>query len=298
MWFRILILFIISFHSRYLFAQDRFITVYFDFNAAELTITERLHLLYFLSDSLDKDRSYTVQIKGYCDFIDDDSYNNILSLQRAESVKSILLSNGIQQSAITLCEGFGERSANPSQSSEDERKLQRRVEVAFLCTCHDAFTEMQSIQTDDTQQNITDTSTDDDYFVDGEIEIDKYDVGDKFALGHLNFIGGRHKLLPESLPVLKDLLQVMQENPDLQIMIIGHICCEQNGSDGYDYDTHTYDLSVNRAKEIYEYLKRNGVDAERMQYRGAASTQKIYWTETSEMQKTANRRVEIEIVAM
>ncbi len=137
------------------------------------------------------------------------------------------------------------------------------------------------------------------YFVEGDIDITKYDVGDKFALESLHFIGGRHKLLPESMPPLKNLLKVMKENPTLHILIIGHICCEPDISiDGYDYDTHTQNLSYNRAKEIYEYLVRNGIDGKRMDFKGMGGKEKIYPYETTEEQRTANRRVEIEVVEM
>ena len=290
----ILLFFILQ--SVFLSAQDAHFTVYFDFNAPELNSTERNKLLFFLSDSLDKTRMYEIEIKGYCDFIDDDSYNNLLSQQRADFVKQVLLDNGIRENAIVLCKGYGEKTADIKKSTEEERQLQRRVELSFICTCHNQETVLENSDTeqDDTTDEINET-----YFVQGDIDITNYEVGDKFALESLHFIGGRHKLLPESIPALKNLLQVMKENPNLQIVIIGHICCEPDTSiDGYDYDTHTYDLSVNRAKEIYEYLIRNGIDKKRMAYKGVGGTQKIFPFETSESQRTANRRVEIEIADM
>ncbi len=50
-------------------------------------------------------------------------------------------------------------------------------------------------------------------------------VGDKIRLENLNFIGGSDKLLPESEPVLEELLQVLTDNPKLKIQIQGHVCC-------------------------------------------------------------------------
>ncbi|HET8963010.1 MAG TPA: OmpA family protein [Chitinophagales bacterium] len=291
--FTLLFLFI---SSRQLLAQDHSLIVYFDFNASELPVNERMRLLYFLDDSLDKARSYTIQIKGYCDFIDNDSYNNTLSQERADYVKNILLSNGIKESAIALCKGYGEKTADNRKDSETERQLQRRVEINFICNCHEQTTFLND---DDEKKEITLEDDKEEYFVDGDIDITKYDVGDKFALESLHFIGGRHKLLPESVPSLKNLLKVMKENPTLHILIIGHICCEADiAIDGYDYDTHTYNLSYNRAKEIYEYLVRNGIDATRMDFKGMGGKEKIYPHEMTEEQRTANRRVEIEVVEM
>lgn len=274
------------------FAQDKFITIYFPFNGNQPELSERLRLLYFLSDSLDPASTYKIEIKGYCDFIDSDTYNNHLSQERADNIKAIITSNGFSESSIALCKGFGEKTASAVKNSEQERQLQRRVEIQFICDCKNSIEVKPEIKE-------VITADDDNYFVDDEIVIDAYDVGDKFALGNLNFYGGRHKLLPESIPALKNLLQVLEENPTLRIMIIGHICCEDpNVPDGYDYDTKSYNLSLNRAKEVYDYLIKNGIDRSRLKYKGVGPSQKIYLNELTEQQRIANRRVEIEILEL
>ncbi|HCK23164.1 MAG TPA: hypothetical protein DHW15_13705, partial [Bacteroidetes bacterium] len=66
-------------------AQDKTISVYFEFGEATLTMEERMRLLFFVEDSLDK-KQYNLQLKGYCDFIDSDAFNDSLSLQRAYGV--------------------------------------------------------------------------------------------------------------------------------------------------------------------------------------------------------------------
>ena len=66
--------------------------------------------------------------------------------------------------------------------------------------------------------------------------------------------------------------------------------------DGYDMDTKTYELSVNRAKEVYTFLLRSGIDPRRMSYEGRGSNEKLYAVEVNDQQRTANRRVEIVIV--
>lgn len=277
-------------------AQDLTHVVYFDFNAAEPTQNERTRLLYFLADSLDNSRSYHIQIKGYCDFIDSDSYNNSLSQDRADNIRQILVSNGIQASAITLCKGYGEKIADNTKSSEAERQLQRRVEIRFICDCAEQSTELQP---DKTSEEETAEDQEEIYYEEGDLDITRYEAGDKIVLENLHFVGGHHKLLPESIPVLKNLLDVMKENPTLRILIIGHICCEPDTSiDGWDYGTNTNNLSYNRAKEIYEYLVRKGIDPGRMEFKGMGGKQKIYPKEMNEEQRIANRRVEIQIIEM
>ena len=46
------------------------------------------------------------------------------------------------------------------------------------------------------------------------------------------------------------------------------MCCTQNSRDAVDKRTQKRNLSVARAKYIYDYLARKGVDKKRMKYVG------------------------------
>ena len=114
-------------------------------------------------------------------------------------------------------------------------------------------------------------------------------IGDKITMNNLNFEPGLDVLLAESIPQLAELLKIMNENAKLKISIQGHICCSP---------TDDLDLSTNRAKVVYDYLINNGIDADRLNYRGFGSTSPIYaLPEKDEMERIANRRVELRIVA-
>ena len=122
--------------------------------------------------------------------------------------------------------------------------------------------------------------------------------GQTLVLKNINFYGGRHSFLPRSLPVLEELLEVMNANPDLVIEIQGHICCRIGlAEDGEDYDAGGEKrLSINRAKAVMDFLESNGISANRMSYKGFAGTQPLINPELTEDDRTANRRVEIRIV--
>ena len=102
-------------------------------------------------------------------------------------------------------------------------------------------------------------------------------------------------MMPESIPVLKELLQTMQQNPTLVIEIQGHICCEIGPQEGLDNETGTRNLSVNRARVVYEYLIRNGISPQRLSYRGLGHRFPLFPDDTDE-HKLLNRRVEIKII--
>jgi outer membrane protein OmpA-like peptidoglycan-associated protein len=112
--------------------------------------------------------------------------------------------------------------------------------------------------------------------------------GDKLKLKNLNFENNSDVVLPSSRPVLNELLKIMQENPGLKIDIQGHICCEP-------VDV-TY-VSRIRALAVYNFLIKNGIDKSRLSYQSFGSSRPIYpLPEKTEEEKTANRRVEIEIL--
>lgn len=96
-------------------------------------------------------------------------------------------------------------------------------------------------------------------------------------------------LLPESLPILTELVSQMSNNKKLKIEIQGNICCTIHDSSN---------LSTDRAMRVYEFLRSNGILANRMTYTGLGVTNPIYKIpELNESERIANRRVEIKIIS-
>lgn len=113
-------------------------------------------------------------------------------------------------------------------------------------------------------------------------------VGEKVRVPNLNFYNNSDIVLPESEPALKELLQILLDNPDLKIDIQGHICCQKN---------EEWEISLKRARAVYNFLIRNGIDPKRLSYKSFGSTRPIYpLPEKNEQERVANRRVEIEIL--
>lgn len=123
-------------------------------------------------------------------------------------------------------------------------------------------------------------------------------IGDRIVFNNILFEPGRHILKPESESELQKLLEVMEQISYLQIEIQGHICCSTTEPDGYDLDTYTHNLSVNRAKEVYQFLINNGIDKNRMIFKGYGGSRKINQDESTEELRRINRRVEIKIIKL
>lgn len=128
-----------------------------------------------------------------------------------------------------------------------------------------------------------------------------YRVGDKLLLSDMNFRPGSHYLRPSSIPTLRKLIQVMADNPSLQIEIRGHICCHPNNSphpDGYDRDAGNHQLSFNRANNIKEYLEKNEIDGSRITAKGMGAKERLVYPEETDDDRTTNRRVEIIVTSI
>jgi outer membrane protein OmpA-like peptidoglycan-associated protein len=119
-------------------------------------------------------------------------------------------------------------------------------------------------------------------------------VGDELIIDGLNFYPGSHRTLPEAKPIMKKLLQMMQQNPTLTIEIQGHVCCASKpNEDGLDDETGDFKLSWNRAQYVRDYLIQNGIAKERISFRGFAMTRPLVYPEKTIQDQIKNRRVEI-----
>ena len=113
-------------------------------------------------------------------------------------------------------------------------------------------------------------------------------VGDLVKINNLNFQPGSESLVGNSSQTLNDLLGVLTDIPTLKIAIEGHICCEINDDN---------QLSLARAKVVYDYLIKNGISAKRLSYQGFGASKPLHpLPEVNERERSENRRVEIRIV--
>lgn len=104
--------------------------VLFDTNSSELT-NDAEEILEQVSQEIDDATSSTVSIDGHADNTGDDSVNNPLSQDRAESVESALV-DLIAREGISF-EVTGHGSADPiaDNNTEEGRERNRRVSVTF-----------------------------------------------------------------------------------------------------------------------------------------------------------------------
>jgi outer membrane protein OmpA-like peptidoglycan-associated protein/Tol biopolymer transport system component len=107
---------------------------------------------------------------------------------------------------------------------------------------------------------------------------------------NIQFETNSYKLLSVSLIELDKLLQLLNENPSINIEIAGH-------TDNVGKAEDNIKLSTNRAKAVVDYLASKGIDAKRLSYKGYGSSKPIADNNTEEG-KAKNRRTEFLIIKM
>lgn len=247
------------FFSSFTFSQAKF-TVYFDTDSYQLTLNELKRLDVFLKN---KELKFT-KVVGYCDYRASNGYNDTLAFNRAKYVFHIIekITNQKQIEIESKGENFEQNS---------NLKLNRKVEIFY----EELVTE-KVLPIEDKKDLSQQVST--------------AKVGDKLILKNLYFYNRSGIFVPESRPVLEELLKIMRANPKLKIEIQGHICCQMG--------TDVEDTAKVRALAVYNYLINNGIDKNRLSYKSFGSTRPIHTIpENNEDERNENRRVEIQIIA-
>jgi outer membrane protein OmpA-like peptidoglycan-associated protein len=110
-----------------------------------------------------------------------------------------------------------------------------------------------------------------------------------FVLQNMHFATAQTTILPSSRKALDLLYELLNENPDLYIRIVGHT--DDVGSEE-DNDV----LSKGRANSIYQEMVKRGINPKRIQVSGKGELAPLV-PNTSEANRQKNRRVEIDIIS-
>lgn len=113
------------------------------------------------------------------------------------------------------------------------------------------------------------------------------EVGEIVRLDNILFETGKSELLAGSHRELDRLVDLLNDNPTMEIRINGH-------TDNKGKDDRNLLLSEQRAKAVYDYLVSKGVK-NRIEHKGYGSTKPIGPNDTEEGRRL-NRRVEFEVL--
>jgi outer membrane protein OmpA-like peptidoglycan-associated protein len=226
--------------------------VYFLTDQYQIPETEESRLLLFLSEIENMDIQ-KISIYGFCDDRGSDSYNLVLSQQRADAIKEVFSNNEFDESVITNVDGKGEILLNVVNDNDlyKIRGLNRKVEI--IVQPYDPPREKVEPPKKETTEEL----------LSGDLK-----EGDKIQLENILFRTGYSYLTKESKAKLDEIAKILVKRTDIYFNIEGHVCCTQGSRDAIDRKTKKRNLSLARAKTVYDYLADKGVKRYRMKFVG------------------------------
>ena len=276
-------------------AQEQF-SVYFDSNKFDLTAKETQSLNQWIVANPD------IKILGIHGFTDEDGsngFNDTLAKNRINFIYN-LIKDKIKIRDDFKTRSFGELHQLSNVNAENrkvtlfylkEKDLKRENEILGIKPVEPIAELKEIIHYPEKLVFDNPDGTKSEYKLDVAFmeKISSASVGEKLKIENLNFKINTFIVVPESKGKMYELLTALQKNPKLKIEIQGHLCC---------MPVDRLDLSTQRAKAINNFLIANGINENRLTYKGFGSTQPQFpLPEKDETQRAANRRVEIQIVS-
>ncbi|RAK23714.1 OmpA family protein [Flavobacterium aquaticum] len=244
-------------------------SIFFEFDKYNLKEEQANAVVAFVS-KIDTSRIESIQIFGYCDDRGKDAYNYTLSTNRANTVKDKLIEKGIKSKIIITLEGKGRIMLDEDMQTNvpEARSKNRRVDVVV---------NFKPIVIEDLK-------------IPGVYSSIKKDriVGDRIYLDHVLFERGSSQLSYKGKKELDRIALELHKYKNIHFEIQGHVCCTPTfQKEAIDRDTKKRELSVNRAKRVYNYFLMKRISKTRMTFKGYGNTQSL------KKGSTLDRRVEL-----
>lgn len=121
-----------------------------------------------------------------------------------------------------------------------------------------------------------------------DIPLKPLGIGESIVLRNIFFDTDSFNLLPESTVELDYLIQLLKKNKGMRIEIRGH-------TDNVGTEEYNLVLSEKRARSVYNFLIKSGIDSQRLRYKGFGATVPVA-TNTTPNGRSLNRRTEMVVI--
>ncbi|MEM8894927.1 MAG: OmpA family protein [Bacteroidota bacterium] len=123
-----------------------------------------------------------------------------------------------------------------------------------------------------------------------DIKLDPIAVGAQTVLKNVFFKTNEYELQPKSRAQLEVVVSFLKANPRVIVEISGHT--DNTGSESYNEE-----LSLNRAKSVYQFLISEGITERQAGFKGYGATAPVSENNTEEG-RALNRRIEFKILRL
>lgn len=300
--FIILLLFIS--HS---YAQNKVAQLYYDTDVYALSPQQVLQIDSTFTSFKTQDKKYTAKIIGYTDFVADSSYNIKLSYNRTSTIANYLKKHFSDVVAITEEKAYGELPKSENATIEEGIAEHRRVDIfLFEYIPKPIITNTKKHEKLKVEKQASETKKDSVIVKHHPFEqskesligfpLNKLDNDVTIVIEDLEFDLNTAKIQEESYPLLDTLATQLLAHKSIKIRVEGHVCCGNARPGNLSYARNQYDLSLNRAKAVMNYLVKQGVAANRVSFKGLGFRAPKIPYEKTEEDRLTNRRVEIRVL--
>lgn len=122
-----------------------------------------------------------------------------------------------------------------------------------------------------------------------DVPLTRMEVGKSYRLNNIYYETNSAELKGESVAVVREFLEFLEENPAVKIEIQGH-------TDNVGDDNSNLALSTDRAFTVYDILLQNGISKARLSFKGYGEKKPVAPNDTEE-NRAKNRRTEFLIIA-
>jgi outer membrane protein OmpA-like peptidoglycan-associated protein len=122
-----------------------------------------------------------------------------------------------------------------------------------------------------------------------DLKVESVEVGKPYRINNIYFKTSSALINAETVTIVEELTEYLSENKTIKIAIHGHTDNVGNAADNLK-------LSEARAKTVYDLLILNGINSERLSYRGFGASKPVA-SNLTEKGKALNRRTEFVVTA-
>ncbi|MFB9056829.1 OmpA family protein [Mariniflexile ostreae] len=231
--------------------------VYFDTDKHQVASYEENRLLTFIS-TLKTLEIASISIFGFCDDTGAANYNLILSQQRADAIKSIFSNHDINEALISNVDGKGQILLKKIEDINLLKTRGQNRKVSIIVKPKPP-TPIRAENVHVVKNHIKSAV----HLLKGDLK-----VGDTLTLENIYFTNGYSYPKAESKKTLEAIADILVKRNGIYFSIQGHVCCTPYTRDAVDKKTKKHNLSLARAKYIYDYFEKKGIDKKRMRYLG------------------------------
>ncbi|MEN9002404.1 MAG: OmpA family protein, partial [Flavobacteriales bacterium] len=190
---------------------------------------------------LDRFNLTSIEIYGFADSDGNEKANLKLSQDRINTLATLLKARGYE--AEQKVEAKGEE--NPVYDNNTEEKYRnRRVEVIAYYSSKKGSKTTRNVKKVVKEKPVLVAAKKQE-----KLSVEDFKKGKTINLPSVQFYGGTANFLPGAEKTLDRVVPILQSHPESKVEVAGHICCGNE-----------MELSVLRAKVVYEYLIEKGVD--------------------------------------